>query len=196
MAFILKHPNYFKVRECISKEKAKFCYDYLCLKEKIYNTMINTKYISKKDEVFGIAGDPEVPTAYAIYGDPVMELLLLECKKQIDIICEKEVYPTFGYVRLYKKGDVLNKHKDRPSCEIAASLYIGGDAWPFYIADEKIDMDIGDLVVYDGSNVEHWREEFKDNQCGQVFLFYSINKEKEFDSRPHIGLPFEFAKNG
>ena len=54
--------------------------------------MIDTKYISKKDEVFGIVGDPEVPTAYAIYGDPVMELLLLECKNQIDIIFEFIIY--------------------------------------------------------------------------------------------------------
>ncbi len=196
MVFILKHPNYFKVRECIDKEKVKFCYDYLCLRKKIYNTMIDTKYINKKDEVFGIDGDPEVPTAYAIYGDPVMELLLIECKKQIDIIFEKEVYPTFSYARLYTQGDILNKHKDRPSCEIAASLYLGGESWPFYIAGEKINMDIGDLVVYDGANVEHWRKELKTGQCGQVFLFYSINKEKEFDGKPHIGLPFEFANNG
>ena len=186
--------NFILKRGCITKEKAQLCYDYLCLKEKIYNTLISSKYISKKDEVFGIAGDPEVPNTYAIYADPLIDLLLTQCKPQIEEETKTKLFETFSYVRLYKKGDVLNKHTDRPSCEVAVSLCIGGDPWSFYMGGEKIDMGIGDLIIYDGSRVKHWREKFTGSQCGQVFLFYSIKKEKEFDGKPHLGLPFEFSK--
>ena len=39
---------------------------------------------------------------------------------------------TYSYARIYKKGDVLHRHKDRYSCEIS-TLNLGGDDWPIYL---------------------------------------------------------------
>ena len=33
--------------------------------------------------------------------------------------------PTYSYWRLYKTGDVLKRHKDRPSCEVSTTLCLG-----------------------------------------------------------------------
>ena len=30
--------------------------------------------------------------------------------------------PTYSYARIYKNGDELKRHKDRPSCEISTTL--------------------------------------------------------------------------
>ena len=110
--------------------------------------------------------------------------------------------PTYSYARIYKNGDVLARHKDRFSCEVSTTLNLGGDPWPIYLdptsrfgqAGIKIDLKPGDMLVYSGCELEHWREEFKGQNCGQVFLHYNkkgskMAKENEFDKRPFIGLP-------
>ena len=59
---------------------------------------------------------------------------------------------------------------------------------------EKIeDVKPGDLVFYRGCDITHWREPFKGEVCGQVFLHYVEDKELnypyKFDRRMHLGLP-------
>ena len=50
------------------------------------------------------------------------------------------------------------------------------------------------MLVYSGCDLEHWREEFEGQDCGQVFLHYNNKKGKftqdnAFDGRPMMGLP-------
>tara|TARA_R100000995_G_scaffold18093_1_gene7363 strand:- start:1308 stop:1718 length:411 start_codon:yes stop_codon:yes gene_type:complete len=123
---------------------------------------------------------------------------------------------TYSYARIYKKGDVLRRHKDRYSCEISTTLNLGGDPWPIYLdpinnkrhteyteykegtsSGLKIDLEPGDMLIYSGCELEHWREEFKGKDCGQVFLHYNranskLGKLNKFDRRPFIGLPAFF----
>ena len=56
------------------------------------------------------------------------------------------------------------------------------------------------MLVYKGNELEHWREPFEGKQCGQVFLHYTdVNtkdaEKNKFDTRPHLGLPSEFASD-
>jgi hypothetical protein len=53
------------------------------------------------------------------------------------------------------------------------------------------------MLVYKGSELEHWRESFKGKNCAQVFLHYNnLNtngaKENIYDTRLHLGLPVWF----
>ena len=53
------------------------------------------------------------------------------------------------------------------------------------------------MLVYSGCDLEHWREEFKGDNCCQVFLHYNNKKSKKAkenlcDKRPHLGLPSDF----
>ena len=41
--------------------------------------------------------------------------------------------PCYTYARIYKYGDELKRHKDRPSCEISCTLNLGGDKWPIFL---------------------------------------------------------------
>jgi hypothetical protein len=50
------------------------------------------------------------------------------------------------------------------------------------------------MLVYSGCELEHWREPFEGNTCGQVFLHYNhVNgpfaEKNRFDKRPMLGLP-------
>ena len=127
-----------------------------------------------------------------------------------------KLIPTYSYSRIYKKGDVLHRHKDRYSCEISTTLNLGGDPWPIYIEPnpkkgkvkdgqyksdmtdgKKVILKPGDMLVYKGNLCEHWREAFEGEDCGQVFLHYNNAKtkgaiENQFDGRPHVGLPAWF----
>jgi len=113
-----------------------------------------------------------------------------------------KLYPNYSYARIYKKGDVLERHKDRFSCEISTTLFLGGDRWPIYLEPSgknnkkgvKVDLLPGDMLVYKGQFLEHWRDEFKGDNCAQVFLHYTDvktkgSKENLFDGRYHIGIP-------
>ena len=58
----------------------------------------------------------------------------------------------------------------------------------------KISLKPGDMLIYSGCDLEHWREEFTGEDCGQVFLHYNkakskTAKENEYDKRPFLGLP-------
>jgi hypothetical protein len=80
-------------------------------------------------------------------------------------------------------------------CEYDPKLAIGlhehlGDA----VALTDSGIDVGDMLVYSGCELEHWREPFDGNICGQVFLHYNhVNgpfaDKNKFDGRPKLGLP-------
>ena len=102
-------------------------------------------------------------------------------------------------------GGTLVEKCCRYSCEISTTLNLGGDKWPIYLdptgkkgqAGIKVDLDPGDMLIYSGCELEHWREEFKGKDCGQVFLHYNKSsskkaKENLHDGRPFIGLPSWF----
>ena len=101
-------------------------------------------------------------------------------------MCEKtnlKLVPTYSYTRLYSYGSVLKRHKDRKSCEISTTLNLGGDSWPIYLKKEnkkeiKVNLKPGDMLIYSGCDLEHWRDKFTGNECGQVFLHYNREGKK------------------
>src|SRR5438552_8675418 len=66
--------------------------------------------------------DRQVLNTPAMYAEPRMEELLLTLLPRIEETSALSLYPTYSYLRVYKRGDVLGKHQDRPSCEISVSL--------------------------------------------------------------------------
>ncbi len=197
--------KYQVIRNAISKELASFVYKYFLNKKKIARIFFDSKYISPFTEYWGVWNDRQVPNTYSHYADTAMETLLQEVKPVMEKHTGLKLSETYSYARIYKKGDVLIRHKDRFSCEISTTLNLGGDPWPIYLdptgktgqAGVKVDLNPGDMLIYSGCDLEHWREEFTGKDCGQVFLHYnkatSKNaKKNQFDTRPFIGLPPSF----
>jgi hypothetical protein len=213
-----KKDKFLIIKKAIPKDLADFIYSYFLLKRQTAKTLFDAKYISPFTEYFGTWNDPQVPNTYSHYSDIVMETLLV---KVLHIMQEKtklRLIPNYSYARIYKKGDVLNRHKDRFSCEISTTLNLGGDEWPIYLNPNykegkitekeyipsnskgiKIILKQGDMLVYRGNLLEHWRESFEGENCGQVFLHYNDIKTKGaqeniYDRRMHLGLPAWFKK--
>ena len=200
-----KKNKYSVLKNVISKELANLVYKYFLNKRNVAKVLYDSTYISPYTEYWGIWNDPQVPNTYSHYADMAMETLLQQVKPVMEKHTNLKLSETYSYARIYKKGDVLARHKDRYSCEISTTLNLGGDAWPIYLdptgkkgqAGIKVNLKPGDMLIYSGCDLEHWREEFKGKDCAQVFLHYNkanskAAKENYLDKRPLLGLPAWF----
>tara|TARA_R100001015_G_C4629998_1_gene191298 strand:+ start:1601 stop:2206 length:606 start_codon:yes stop_codon:yes gene_type:complete len=195
--------KYIVIKEAIPKKVAEFVYNYFLMKRQVARTLFNSRYISQFSDEWGTWKDPQVPNTYSHYADVAMETLLLMVQGVMEKHTKLKLNPTYSYARIYKAGDVLKKHKDRFSCEISTTLNLGGDMWPIHLRaknkDIRINLKPGDMLVYRGIELEHWREEFQGDNCAQVFLHYNDEKSKDsnkniYDTREHLGLPSWFKK--
>ena len=206
--------KYQVIKKAISYELANFIFNYFLLKRDAVKFMYDNN-LTYDNGMFGTWADAQIPNTYSHYGDHVMETLLV---KVLPIMAQEtglELIPTYSYARLYKKGDILKRHKDRPSCEISTTINLGGNPWPIFIdgtggdnvideyknihkpnapAGTKVLLDVGDMLVYSGCELEHWREPREGDVCGQVFLHYNhVNgpfaEKNRFDKRPMLGIP-------
>lgn len=125
--------------------------------------------------------DTQCPLSEAVHGAPCFDSLLEQLQPYVEQASGKKLYPTYSYARLYAPGDVLENHRDRPSCEISVTLTLGfeGKQWPIYMGDHEdksdgseILMEVGDAVLYKGTEKWHWREKFEGVWQAQVFLHY------------------------
>ena len=202
---MFKKKKYTIIRQAVSKDLATFIANYFLMKKQVLDTCIKQRYISPFETLLGSYDDEQIPNTYSHYADIAMETLMLKCQPQMEKITELKLYPAYSYARIYKKGDEPKRHKDRFSCEISTTMNLGGDDWPIYLEPSgkkgmkgvKVDLKQGDMLVYSGCELEHWREKFKGKECVQVFLHYNNRKtpgakENMFDKRPHLGLPSWF----
>ena len=185
--------KYQVIKGAINYELANFIFNYFLLKRDAVKFMYENN-IHAQSSILGKWDDEQIPNTYSCYGDFVMDTLLVKVLPKMQQETGLNLIPTYSYARAYKKGDELKKHKDRPSCEISTTINLGGDPWPIFIEGTKVLLEVGDMLVYSGCELEHWREPFEGNICGQVFLHYNhidgqFAEKNKFDGRPMLGLP-------
>ena len=216
---MFKKKKYTIMRQAISKDLAAFVANYFLMQKQVYDTCKAKRYFSPFENIIGHYEDEneQIPHTYSHYSNIAMETLMLKCQPEMEKVTGLKLYPAYTYARIYKKGDILHRHKDRFSCEISTTMNLGGDPWPIYLSPHenvgvpdgknittiskakgiKVDLKPGDMLVYSGCELEHWREKFKGKECVQVFLHYNNrktpgSKDNMFDKRPHLGLPSWF----
>ena len=216
-----KKNKYTIIRQAISKDLAAFVANYFLMQKQVYDTCKAKRYFSPFENIIGHYEDEneQIPHTYSHYSNIAMETLMLKCQPEMEKVTGLKLYPAYTYARIYKKGDILHRHKDRFSCEISTTMNLGGDPWPIYLSPHenvgvpdgknittiskakgiKVDLKPGDMLVYSGCELEHWREKFKGKECVQVFLHYNNRKtpgakDNMFDKRPHLGLPSWFKR--
>lgn len=112
---------------------------------------------------------------YAAYGDPLMETLMLNKLPLMEKETGLKLFPTYSWLRVYTYGGFLQKHKDRPSCEISVSVMFGSDGkveWPLCVDGTPVVMKPGDAVIYLGCELEHYRTTYKGDYHAQAFIHY------------------------
>ena len=190
---MIVYKKYQVIKNAISYELANFLYNYFLLKREATAYMYEHNW-TYDTRLLGTWSDEQIPNTYSIYGDPTFDTLLMKVLPVMKKETGLGLLPTYSYARIYKQGDELHRHKDRPSCEISTTINLGGDPWPIFIEGTKVLLEVGDMLVYSGCELEHWREPFDGDICGQVFLHYNhVNgpfaEKNKFDGRPMLGLP-------
>ena len=174
---------------------------YVILKQFVPRLMCD--YISENIRVLEASsyfdyGDPQVEKAFSAAAPVITETLLDVMTSILSQTINCELYPTYSYLRIYMKGAELERHTDRPSCEVSATLPLSYDAptiWPLYIESGNkvigVELEPGDALLYKGIEVPHWREAFEGERQVQVFLHYVKKNGKysefKFDKRDHLG---------
>ncbi len=124
-----------------------------------------------------------------------------ELRPAVEFCTGLKLYPTYSYARLYRHGDELKPHRDRAACEISLSLNLGqvpADQ-PWALNVEGPDGGVacllmpGDVLLYRGIELTHWREPYEGQSLAQVFLHYvdqdGPHKGEKFDRRAALGDP-------
>ena len=163
-------------------------------------------------DIDGTFTDKQAPGDFSKYGDPLMDTVLSLSLEQMQTLTSKELIPTYSYHRLYTTGTDLKRHKDRPSCEISTTVCLGYDNtnvdasvypdwdWPIFVKEKDgteipVHMKPGDMIIYRGCELEHWREPYWGKNHAQVFLHYN-EKGGQYDipndGRPILGMPATF----
>lgn len=192
--------GYCVVKSAISEELRDFVTQYALFDEQ-------QNFLPEKHTT---TPQPMVPDAHSKYADPAMETMLLHLHKIMQENTGLTLHPTYSYYRVYRTGDNLKPHSDRPSCEISATLCFNYSydsknyQWPIFMEGNRVDLEPGDMVIYKGCELTHWRDQFNidDQHAWQVQgFFHYVNAAGphtlyKFDSRSNVGvLPAAREKN-
>ena len=140
--------------------------------------------------------DNQCPKSYSAYSDPINSEYQELYRNKLEYLIGYALHPTYNYCRIYSPKEVLEKHRDRPSCEISITATLDYDTfddepWDLYVdPDIKIKLYPGDALVYKGCEIEHWREKFIGVYQTQVFMHYvdsnGLYADCKYDFRPNL----------
>lgn len=149
-------------------------------------------------------GDLQAPNSHVFKNDTLMDTILASSARSLSEIVGQVLLPTYTYTRLYGKGDELHIHQDRESCEFSATLSIAlpkeSKINPIYFSTQEdgsdaveILLEPGDLCLYRGCELYHWRPPFEQDWYLQSFLHYvnanGPHKDFVFDGKHYLGIP-------
>lgn len=184
-----KENKYQVIRNFISEEFTLFIQDYFHLRIQAGHADI---------------GDKQSPFSYCFYGDPLIETILESSCESLSKVSGVNLLPTYSYTRLYGQTEELIKHRDRESCEISATLSLGipdgENINPIYFSNNEDGSDAkeillrpGDICLYRGCDLYHWRPPFTQKWYLQAFLHFvdanGPHKDHIYDKRRYLGMP-------
>ena len=178
-----------------------------------------------------IEGSPwEMPFSFTNFGSaPFGYYLHLSLQQVIQEKLNLELVPTYYFSREYYTDAVLYAHRDRPSCEISATIAIGHETmnqkpWPIWIKNDKefsgqnlsafevsqglnaeerlrtschdIYLEPGDVMVYQGCNVLHWRDPFEGIFSRHTFVHFVNKNGLIYKQFPQIEFDFRSSLSG
>ena len=215
-----KNDGYIVLRSVLSKETLEY---------------INATWNSLKEEPFSkhfpyvigkhIDGSKwELPFAFTNFGSaPFGNYIHNKMHGVIEDQLGIGLVPTYYFSREYYTDAVLYAHRDRPSCEISATIAIDystpkDEPWAIWVKKDKnfsknklsafevsqslssaeradqnckeILLYPGDMMVYQGCNVIHWRDPFEGDFSRHIFIHFVHKDGKIFKQYPKIENDF------
>ena len=81
-----KKKKYTIIKKAIDKNLAIFLANYFSIKKQVYDTCLQTRYISPFETMLGYyeGKNDQIPNTYSCYSDIAMETLLLKCQPAME----------------------------------------------------------------------------------------------------------------
>ena len=121
----------------------------------------------------------------SIYDEETSRFVQHQITALVNRITHASVRPSHCQVSVYQPGAFLRRHKDQPQYVWNLSLVVDAEpevdaerAWPICLEVEgqtaEVRLEIGDAVLYRGSEFTHWRDVLPDGQSVTLlFCFFS-----------------------
>lgn len=99
----------------------------------------------------------------------------------VQSVADEAIKPSYCYLSVYPQGSELVKHTDRAQCKWNASIAFArtADLWPIYVevpsGVKEIRAELGEVVVYRGTDIPHWREPLPAGTA-TVCFFHFVNQ--------------------
>jgi hypothetical protein len=210
--------NYVVIRNFLDENTTKLFYQYSITRVQQVDFLSMYAKNEYHPNWHGTFGDDQCPNSFSCYGDPLMDTLLLLSTGSIEGYTGLELVPNYSYWRFYQPGEELKRHRDRHSCEISVTICLGYNMdnvdkekypdynWPMWVEttdpetnyEAPIHLNPGDIIVYRGCAVDHWRETFIGNNQAQLFIHYNDKNGPYnilFDGRPLLGIPKKYQRS-
>jgi hypothetical protein len=169
---------------------------------KVTRNLLNSHEVEKITECvrndLNVTFDSQVPNSVGYYNISICNIILGVLCSRISKLTGKKLLPTCSYCRIYKNGNILDPHVDRPSCEYSVTINLfQTHKWNIYMGEKALDLQPGDGCIYRGCEIEHSRREFTGDEYIQLFLhyvdsngkykdcIYDIENQKIVNYRPH-----------
>ena len=135
---------------------------------------------------FPVLGDGQVELRSAIHNEPTIASLHRGLAAILGSI-GATTQASYCYLSCYEAGAVLPPHKDRPQCLYNLSLVLDmqevdsgrePEPWPIYLEVDgqprAVHLQVGDGLVYSGTEVLHWRDALPPGQRAIVCFFHFV----------------------
>ena len=134
---------------------------------------------------FPALDDGQVALRAGIHNEPTAASLHHALARLVSDICGEPVIASYCYLSCYEAGAVLKRHRDRPQCvynlSVVFDMYSPNgepDPWPVFLEldgePEAVHLQIGDGLLYSGTELWHWREALPQNQCAIVCFYHFV----------------------
>ena len=133
-------------------------------------------------------GDTQVELRSGIYKERTIASVHHGLAKLISSICDETVLDSYCYLCCYEAGSVLDRHVDRPQCAYNFSMVFDMDGpdgepdpWPIYLEldghPEAVLLSAGDGVLYQGTELYHWRDALPEGQRAIICFFHFVPED-------------------
>lgn len=147
------------------------------------------RYFRTLDHKNFLVPDVHGPTVrYFLHNEEVAMFVHRQMTNLVRCVTRELIKPSYCFLSQYKSGAVLTRHIDRPQCLWNVSLLIDADpdrevsdSWPIYLEvgheTKAIRLEMGDGLLYRGTEIPHWREKLGDGETATLMLCHFVPED-------------------
>ena len=201
-----KENNFLVLQEIFTPQELSIISNYCIRRAKRFVYLSNVEWPHLRPDD-GTLNDNQAPGCYSVYGDSLTDSLIGRVREILEYSTGLSLNEQYSYWRIYGKEAVLKKHKDRDACEISTTMCFAQkgeqDSWPIFLKNDneekshRICLKPGDIMIYRGCDVEHWRDKCEMDYVIQCFFHFTDRNgsfgRRKYDGRPALALPNIFS---